>query len=170
MSEMKRSVCPHDCPDTCGLLVEVDGERVIRISGDPEHSFTRGFICHKVRYYPDRVYSSLRIKTPLKRVGPKGEGKFKGITWEEAVGEIGHRFKQISREYGPEAILPYSFGGTMGVVHRNTVGHRFFHRLGASLLDRTICTSTGYKGIMYTNGTALGMDPENFALSKIIIL
>jgi len=170
MREVRRSVCPHDCPDTCGLLVEVGGGRINRISGDPEHPFTQGLVCHKVRHYGDRVYSPLRVKSPLKRVGPKGEGKFKAITWEEALGEIVHRFKRISREFGPEAILPYSFGGTMGVVHRNTVGHRFFHRLGASRLERTICTSTGHKGITYTNGTPLGMDPEDFALSKMIIL
>jgi anaerobic selenocysteine-containing dehydrogenase len=170
MNEVKRSVCPHDCPDTCGLLVEVSNGRIIRILGDPEHPFTRGFVCHKVRHYADRVYSPLRVKGPLKRTGPKGEGKFKPIRWEEALGEIGDRFKQIGREFGPEAILPYSFGGTMGVVHRNTVGHRFFHRRGASLLERTICTSTGQRGITYTNGTPLGMDPEDFALSNMIIL
>jgi anaerobic selenocysteine-containing dehydrogenase len=83
MREVKRSVCPHDCPDTCGLLVEVERGRINRISGDPEHPFTRGFVCQKVRHYADRVYSPLRVKTPLKRVGPKGEGKFKAITWEE---------------------------------------------------------------------------------------
>ncbi len=170
MKEVKRSVCPHDCPDTCGLLVEVNNGRINRILGDPEHPFTRGFVCHKVRHYADRVCSPLRVKSPLKRRGAKGEGKFKAVSWEDALGEMGDRFKQIGREFGPEAILPYSFGGTMGVVHRNTVGHRFFHCLGASLLERTICTSTGQKGITYTNGTPLGMDPEDFALSKMIIL
>jgi anaerobic selenocysteine-containing dehydrogenase len=170
MNEVKRSVCPHDCPDTCGLVVEISNGRINRILGDPEHPFTRGFVCHKVRHYVDRVYSPLRVKGPLKRTGPKGEGKFKAISWEEALGEIGDRFKHIIREFGPETILPYSFGGTMGIVHRNTVGHRLFHRLGASRLERTICTSTGYTGVRYTNGTALGMDPEDFALSNIIIL
>ncbi len=170
MGIIKRSVCAHDCPDTCGLLVEVEDEKIKRLSGDPEHPFTRGFICHKVRHYADRVYAPIRIKTPLKRVGEKGAGKFKAITWPEAIAEIGYRFKQIIREYGPEAILPYSYGGNMGVVHRYTMGHRFFYRLGASKLDRTICASTGYQALTYTNGTSLGIDPQDFALSKMIIL
>ncbi|NIQ40395.1 MAG: molybdopterin-dependent oxidoreductase [Proteobacteria bacterium] len=170
MREVKRSACPHDCPDTCSLLVEVEDGRIKRISGDPDHPFTRGIVCHKVRHYDERVYSPIRIKTPLKRIGGKGEGKFKAISWEEAIGEIGHQFKKIIDEFGPEAILPYSYGGTMGVVHRNTVGHRFFHRLGASRLDRTICCTTGLEGMTYSNGTSLGMDSEDFALSKMIIL
>ena len=170
MGEIKRSVCAHDCPDTCGLLVEVKGEKILRISGDPEHPFTRGFICHKVRHYADRVYAPIRIKAPLKRIGEKGEGKFKTITWKEAIGGIGDRFRQIIREHGPEAILPYSYGGNMGTVHRYTMAHRFFYRLGASQLQRTICSSTAYKALAFTNGTSLGMDPENFALARTIIL
>jgi anaerobic selenocysteine-containing dehydrogenase len=110
------------------------------------------------------------VKTPLKRVGEKGEGKLKAISWEEAIDEIGAHFTKVIRDFGSEAILPYSYGGTMGVVNRNTVGHRFFHRLGASQLDRTICSSTGSAGMTYTNGTPLGMDPEEFARSQMILL
>ncbi|MFC1886398.1 molybdopterin-dependent oxidoreductase, partial [Thermodesulfobacteriota bacterium] len=170
MRKIKYSVCGHDCPDTCGLRVEVENERIKRIFGDPEHPFTQGFICHKVRHYADRVYSPLRIMHPLKRTGAKGKGLFVEISWPEAIAEIGDQFRQIISEYGPEAILPYSYAGNMGVINRLTAGHRFFHRLGASRLDRTICSSTSVRGLSYTNGTSLGMNPEDFSLAKMIIL
>ncbi len=170
MGKIKNSVCGHDCPDTCGLRVEVENDRIKRISGDPEHPFTQGFVCHKVRHYADRVYSPLRIKHPLKRIGAKGEGRFRKIPWPEAIAEIGDRFRQIIREHGPEAILPYSYAGNMGVINRLTTGYRFFYRLGASRLDRTICSSTSVRGLSYTNGTSLGMNPEDFSIAKMIIL
>jgi len=170
MGIIKHSVCGHDCPDTCSLLVEVEDDKIKRFSGDPEHPFTRGFICHKVRHYADRIYSPLRIKNPLKRTGAKGEGRFKAVSWPEAIGEICERFRKIIREDGAEAILPYSYAGNMGVINRLTTGHRFFYRLGASRLERTICSSTGYAALSYTNGTSLGMNPEDFSFAKMIIL
>lgn len=136
-SELKRSVCPYDCPDTCGLLVTVTNGRAVKVSGDPEHPFTRGTLCPKMLHYEKTVHSPLRLTTPLLRSGPKGSGEFRSIGWDEAVAQIADRWRQIIADYGAEAILPYSYAGTMGLVQRNS-GHPFFHRLGASRLERTI--------------------------------
>ncbi len=167
--QKKISVCPHDCPDCCSLLVTVKGGRVISVEGNPDHPFTKGFICGKMRHTPERLYSPLRIKTPLKRTGKKGKGTFQPITWEEALDEIHDRFNGIIQKYGAEAILPYSYGGTMGLINRNA-GHPFFHRLGASRLLRTICSTTAETGWKYTIGRGISNDPECMVDSDLIIL
>ncbi len=158
-----RAVCPHDCPDTCGLVVTVDPDtgRAVRLRGDPDHPFTRGFLCQKVANYLDRVYHPGRLLYPMRRVGRKGEGKFERIPWAEAVRTIAGRFKEIAAsEHGPQAILPYSYAGTMGKLMYGSLDRRFFHRLGASLLDRTICATAGSVGCDVTLGTRAMIDPE----------
>lgn len=163
------SVCPHDCPDTCSLVVTVEDGRVTKVAGNPDHPYTRGFICGKVRRYPERVYSPLRIMTPLIRTGPKGQGRFRKISWDEAVEEIHERFTAIIDKFGAEAILPFSYGGTMGLINRNA-GHAFFHRLGASRLNRTICSSTSEAGWGYTVGRGISNDPEGMVDSDLLLL
>ena len=169
MIEFKRSVCPHDCPDTCGLLVGVEDGRVVSVKGDPEHPFTRGAICVKVNHYPERVYSPLRVLHPLKRVGAKGEGKFEQITWDQALDEIVRKYRQIISESGGEAILPYSYAGTMGVVQFNA-GHPFFHKLGASKLLRTICSASAEAGFTASMGNIPTTDIETTVDSDLIII
>jgi anaerobic selenocysteine-containing dehydrogenase len=117
--EIKRSVCPYDCPDTCGLLVEVVDGKAIKVSGDPEHPFTRGTLCPKMNHYERTVHSPLRLTTPLLRRGPKGSGQFRPVSWKEAIQQIANHWKKIVAEYGGEAILPYSYAGTMGLIQRN---------------------------------------------------
>jgi anaerobic selenocysteine-containing dehydrogenase len=164
------SVCPLDCPDTCSLSVTVDGGRITKVDGSHRNPLTAGFICAKVRRYPERVYSPLRIQTALRRTGAKGEGRFAPITWEEALETIAGRFKHIISEDGPEAILPYHYGGSNGVFGEGASDARFFNRLGASELLRTLCaapTGTAYRA-MY--GTMGGVPPEDYRLARAIIL
>jgi len=169
MIEFKRSVCPHDCPDTCGLLVGVEDGRVLSVKGDPEHPFTRGAICVKVRHYPERVYSPLRVLHPLKRMGAKGTGTFERITWDQALDEIVHQYRQIISDSGVEAILPYSYAGTMGVVQFHA-GHPFFHKLGASKLLRTICSAAAEAGFAASMGNIPTTDIETSVNSDLIII
>jgi len=155
-----KAVCPHDCPDTCGMVVTVDSSgRAIQLRGDQDHPFTRGFLCQKVANYLDRVYHPDRLLYPLRRVGPKGLGQFERITWEAAILEITKRFKEIAAQ-DPQAILPYSYAGTMGKLMYGSLDRRYFHRLGASLLDRTICATAGSAGCDVTLGTRAMIDPE----------
>ncbi len=168
------AACPHDCPDACGVLITVEDGRAIRIQGDPKHPVTRGFLCAKVAKYLDRVYSPDRVLHPLRRRAPKGEGHkdfrdFERIGWDEALDEIARRFRRIADEFGAEAILPYSYGGTLGVLNGGSMDRRFFHRLGASRLDRTICSTPGEVGIRSVYGAKLGTEPEQFAQSRLII-
>src|SRR6476646_1541476 len=139
------SVCPHDCPSQCALQETVDSGRITDVVGDPTHPFTQGVICGKVHDYAERVYGTTRVSTPLRRVGLKGEGRFEPIGWDEALDEIAHRWRRIIAQWGPEALLPFSYGGTLGIV-QVSAGHPLFHALGASRLDRTICVSTAYAG------------------------
>lgn len=169
MTDIRRSVCPYDCPDTCGLLVEVESGRAVRVSGDPEHPFTRGSLCPKMNDYQRTVHSPLRLTTPLLRSGPKGSGSFAPISWREAVQRITSTWKEIIGRYGAEAILPYSYAGTMGMIQRNA-GHPFFHRLGASRLDRTICSPAKEKGLEAVMGATLAPQPDEAALSDLVIL
>jgi anaerobic selenocysteine-containing dehydrogenase len=165
-----RAVCPHDCPDTCSMLVTLDGDRAVAIGGDGGHPFTGGFLCHKVSRYLERVYHPGRLTHPLRRVGPKGAGEFVRISWDEALDEIANRFRDLSNSHdGPQAILPYSYCGTMGKIQSQSLDRRFFHRLGASKLDRTICATAGGAGYTYTIGARVGMAPEAFAESRYII-
>jgi anaerobic selenocysteine-containing dehydrogenase len=165
-----RAACPHDCPDTCAMLVTVKDGRAIKIGGDPSHPVTQGFLCAKVSRYIERTYHQDRILYPMRRVGPRGAGQWQRISWEEALDEISARFHAISAEYGPQAILPYSYSGTLGLLMSESMDRRFFHKLGASLLDRTICAAAGSQGYRYTVGQSIGTDPEQFANAKLILL
>jgi anaerobic selenocysteine-containing dehydrogenase len=167
-----RGVCPHDCPDTCGWVVSVDPltGRAVRMRGDPDHPFTDGYLCQKVANYLERVYHPGRLTTPLRRVGRKGEGKFEPISWGDAVRTTADRFHQISiGPHGPQAILPYSYAGTMGKLQYGSLDRRFFHRLGASLLDRTICATAGAVGCDITLGTRAVIDPATVVRSRYIV-
>lgn len=168
--QVVRGVCPHDCPDTCGLTIRVRGDRAVRLGGDAEHPFTRGFLCQKVARYLERVYHPERLTHPLRRLGAKGSGQFERISWDDAISEIARRFRAIAESAdGPQAILPYSYAGTMGELQGGSLDRRFFHRLGASLLDRTICATAGAAGSDITLGTRAVMDPESVERSKTII-
>ncbi|MFN8473623.1 MAG: molybdopterin oxidoreductase family protein [Anaerolineae bacterium] len=165
------AVCPHDCPDTCGMKVTVREGRAVKIEGDPTHPTTRGFLCGKVgQHYLDMIYSPRRVLTPRRRVGPKGSGLFEDITWDEAIAEIVERFQGIIAAHGAEAILPYSYSGTLGLLNEGSMDRRFFHRLGASQLERTICSEAGFTAWKYTYGASLGTDPEAFAHAKLILV
>ncbi|HEV2177547.1 MAG TPA: molybdopterin oxidoreductase family protein [Terriglobia bacterium] len=169
MGEIRKTVCPLDCPDTCSMFVTVDDGRVTQLQGDPEHPFTRGFLCHKVAHYDRRLYSPLRVLYPQRRVGAKGEGKFARISWDEALDEIASRFKAIIAEYGGEAILPYSYGGSLGIVQRLS-GHKFFYRLGASRLLRTICDTGAMAGWEMTIGKGISTDLAQAEGSDFVLI
>jgi anaerobic selenocysteine-containing dehydrogenase len=166
-----RAACPHDCPDTCALQVTVENGRAIKVEGAPDHPTTRGVLCTKVARYLERTYSSERVLHPLRRVGSKGSGRFERISWDEALDTIATRFKSIAASPdGPQAILPYSYAGTMGLLQYGSMDRRFFHRLGASLLDRTICATAGKAGYMATIGASIGTDLEEFENAKLILI
>ena len=169
MSEIRHSVCALDCPDACSILVTVEDGKATRLRGNPAHPITRGFLCGKVAQYLDREYSPGRLLYPQRRTGAKGQGRFTRISWDEALGEIAGRLERIAKEYGPEAILPYSYAGTMGLLNNAGMDRRFFHRLGASRLDRTICSSAGGVGLTQALGIRYGTEPEQFRHSKLII-
>ena len=162
-------VCPHDCPDTCVMTVDVEAGRAVSIGGDPDHRFTRGFLCVKVGRYLDRVYSPDRLLHPMRRVGRKGEGRFERISWDEALSLVAERLAAVTREHGPQAILPYSYAGNMGLLSYGSMDRRFFHTLGASLLDRTICSSAGAAGYKASIGKSIGFDPEAIVHARLIL-
>lgn len=166
-----KCVCPLDCPDTCSMVVTVENGVATDLRGDKEHPFTRGFLCRKMARYLDRVYSDERLLHPLKRVGAKGEGRFERITWDEALDTVAGRFAAIAASPdGAEAILPYSYYGTMGKLQSSSLDRRLFHRLGASRLDRTICASAGGLGYEYTLGRGrLGADPLATPACRFIV-
>lgn len=164
-----RAVCPHDCPDTCALLITVEDGVATEVKGDPDHPTTAGVLCTKVARYTERTYHEERLLYPMKRVGRKGEGRFERIGWDEALDAIAARLKGIAAR-DPQAILPYSYCGTMGLVQGESMSMRFFHRLGASLLDRTICASAGAAGYKYTVGASIGTDIEQFQNARLIII
>jgi anaerobic selenocysteine-containing dehydrogenase len=166
-----KNVCPLDCPDTCSMLVTVEQGRAVDLRGDPDHSFTRGFLCQKMARFLDRVYSPDRLMQPMKRAGRKGEGRFEPISWEEALDSIAERFAAIAASVdGPQAILPYSYCGTMGKLQSSSLDRRFFHRLGGSKLDRTICASAGALGYEYTVGRSrMSADPLAVPRAKFIV-
>jgi anaerobic selenocysteine-containing dehydrogenase len=171
MTTLFKNVCPLDCPDTCSMLVTVRDGVAVELRGDPDHRFTRGFLCQKMARFLDRVYSSDRLIHPMRRVGKKGEGRFERISWDEAIDAIAGRFAAIARSAdGPEAILPYSYCGTMGKLQSSSLDRRFFHRLGASRLDRTICATAGSVGYEYTMGRGrLGADPMAVPKCRFIV-
>jgi anaerobic selenocysteine-containing dehydrogenase len=164
-----RGACPHDCPDTCALLTTVENGVAVRVQGNPAHAQTGGTLCTKVSRYTERTYHGERVLTPLKRVGPKGLGRFEPVSWDTALSDIASRLQTIAAR-NPEAILPYSYAGTMGLVQGESMAARFFNRLGASLLDRTICASAGGEGLVQTLGGKVGMKVEQFAHAKLILI
>ncbi|MEK8031553.1 molybdopterin oxidoreductase family protein [Ideonella sp. DXS29W] len=164
-----RAACPHDCPDTCAMRVTVEGDKIVRVQGDPEHPPTHGALCTKVSRYAERVDHPERVLTPLKRVGPKGAGQFQPVGWDEALDDIAKKLAEIAARH-PEAVLPYSYAGTMGLVQGEGMAARFFHRLGASLLNRTICAAAGGEALQMTYGGKVGMHLEHFAESQLIVI
>ena len=164
-----RGACPHDCPDTCALITRVEGGVAVSVRGNPDHPRTDGVLCTKVSRYAERTHHAERVLTPLKRVGPKGSGQFTPVTWDEAMGDIAQRLSGIAAR-DPEAILPYSYAGTMGLVQGEGMAARFFHALGASQLDRTICASAGAEALTQTLGGKLGMRVQHFAESQLILI
>lgn len=178
MKRVVHAACPHDCPDACGVLITIQNGRATRIAGDPEHPVTRGFLCAKVAKYLDRVYSPDRVLYPMRRKSGMAKGPasgdaalsaFERITWDEALDEITRNFRRIIAEHGSEAILPYSYGGTIAALNGGSMDRRFFHRLGASQLERTICSTAGEEGLKSVLGIKLGTEPEQFVHSRYII-
>jgi anaerobic selenocysteine-containing dehydrogenase len=189
MKQIVHAACPHDCPDACGVLITVEDGRASKIQGDPQHPITRGFLCAKVAKYLDRVYSPGRVLYPTRRVAAKGlvagaasAGEspaptqsaqptqvWQRISWDEALDEIAARFRRIIAEFGSEAILPYSYGGTLGALNGASMDRRFFGRLGASQLERAICSAAGEAGLLSVLGVKLGTEPEQFIHSRYII-
>jgi anaerobic selenocysteine-containing dehydrogenase len=164
-----QAACPHDCPDTCAMRIGVQDGRVVEVKGDPTHALTDGVLCTKVSRYAERVYHPDRLLTPMKRIGRKGEGRFAPISWEEATAFVADRLAAVWRR-NPEAILPYSYAGTMGQVQGEGMASRLFHALGTSLLERTICSSAGSKALEHCMGAYLGMDPEALEDARLIVL
>ncbi|MGH7754506.1 MAG: molybdopterin-containing oxidoreductase family protein [Gemmatimonadales bacterium] len=164
-----RAACPHDCPDACGMLVTVENGVATKIQGDPSMPFTQGTLCTKVAHYLERTYAPDRLLYPLKRVGPKGSGRFERVSWDAALDSIAARLKALAAQE-PQTILPLSYAGTMGMVQWSSMDRRFFHRLGASLLDRTICSTAGGLGLEMTLGVKIGTDTEHVADAQLILL
>jgi anaerobic selenocysteine-containing dehydrogenase len=168
-SAIVRAACPHDCPDTCAMLVTVENGRAVKVQGDPDHPTTHGALCTKVSRYAERTYHPERLLYPLRRVGPKGAGQFVRVSWAEALDDIAARLQVIAAR-APEAIVPYSYAGTMGLVQGESIAARFFNRIGASRLDRTICSSAGGEALAATYGAKIGMHVEHYAESRLILI
>ncbi|WP_028008163.1 molybdopterin-containing oxidoreductase family protein [Solimonas flava] len=164
-----KAACPHDCPDTCAMRVTVEDGRAVKVQGDPDHPTTQGALCTKVARYPERTYHDERLLHPLKRIGAKGSGRFVRVGWDEALDDIAARLRAIAAR-DAEAIVPYSYAGTMGLVQGESLAARFFHKLGASRLDRTICASAGAAALRVTYGKSVGMHVQHFAESKLILI
>ena len=166
-----RGACPHDCPDTCAWHVTVKDGRAVKMAGDAGHPFTRGFLCAKVNRYVERTYHCDRLLHPMRRTGRKGDGAFERVSWDDALGEIASRLGAIARSGdGPQAILPYSYAGTMGMIQGSSMDRRFFHAIGASRLNRTICSAAGTFGMKMTLGANIGADGEGIPESDLVIL
>lgn len=163
-------VCPHDCPDTCAwqVAVGVEDGKAVDIWGHPDHPVTDGRLCGKVDHYLDRTYHADRLTTPLRRVGPKGEGRFEAIGWEEAMAEIGEKMGAAIAAHGAETVLQYSYGGTMGFLNGEGMAQRLWNRMGASRLGRTICAEAGVAGVKYTVGGTIAQDAVDFQHAKLI--
>ena len=165
-----RGACPHDCPDTCAMLVSVRGGRAVEVRGDPGHPFTRGGLCVKVNNYVDKAYSPERVLYPMRRAGPKGSGQFTRISWEEALDEIAGRFRSAIAEHGPETVMPVSYLGTEGILNGLNVGDPFFNKLGATITERTYCDSGACTAYTMTIGATAGVDPESLVQSRYILI
>jgi anaerobic selenocysteine-containing dehydrogenase len=170
--EIVTGVCPHDCPDTCSWQVAVDrtSGRAIDIWGHADHPVTQGRLCGKVDRYLERTYHRDRLQTPLRRVGAKGSGHFVPVSWESALEDIAQQLARVVADFGAEAVLPYSYAGTMGFLQGEGMAARFFNRLGASKLARTICSEAGFEGYLYTIGATEGTDTEAFAQARLILI
>ena len=165
-----RGVCPHDCPDTCGIVTEVEDGRAVKVYADPEHPIAKGWLCAKVRPYLDHVYHPDRVLYPLRRVGPKGSGRFERTTWAEALAEIGKRWKEIIAQDGAEAILPYSYSGTLGLVQMTVASARLWNRLGASQLRRSICGAAAEYAVEATLGKRWSPPYVDVVHSKLVVI
>ncbi|HTK78051.1 MAG TPA: molybdopterin oxidoreductase family protein [Gemmataceae bacterium] len=170
LSLLVRGACPHDCPDTCGVITEVRDGRAVSFRGDPENPVTRGWLCAKVRPYLDHVYHPDRLTHPLRRVGPKGGGRWERVSWADALKEIGDRWKHIVATYGAEAILPYSYSGTLGLVQMSVCNARFWNRLGASQLQRSICGAAAERAVEATLGARWSQPYGDVVHSRLVIL
>ena len=166
--KIKYSVCPHDCPDTCALKVEIQDGKIVKVAGDVYHPVTRGVICEKVRAYPERIYGN-RILYPMRRKGKKGGGEFERISWNDAINEIAGRWVELISKYGQESIMPYSYGGTEGIINKSSMDRRLFNKIGATAIDRTICSVAGSLGYQLSYGISKGVNPLDSANSKLII-
>ncbi len=165
-----KGVCPHDCPDTCAVFTEVEDGRAVRFYGAKDHPITQGWLCTKVRPYLDHVYHPERLKYPLRRNGPKGSGQWQRISWTEAIETIGTQWRDIGADFGPEAILPYSYSGTLGLVQMSVSSARFWNRLGASQLERSICGAAGQYAVKATLGARRSPAYEDVQHSKLLIV
>src|SRR5258706_34814 len=168
-----RVACPHDCPDGCSMRGTVDNAsgRAVKVEGDPTHPVTRGYLCNKVNHYLDLVYNDKRVLYPHRRVGPKGPGaKFKRIGWDEALGEIAAKLKAVISEHGAEAVQPFSYSGTLGMLGFFGMGERFFNKMGAARLERTICTAAGAAAEMHTFGRVGDANIEDLPDMEVVIL
>jgi anaerobic selenocysteine-containing dehydrogenase len=173
VTKVVNAACPHDCPDACGMRVTVDVKsgRAVKVEGDPTHPVTRGYLCNKVNNYLDLVYNGNRVLYPRRRVGPKGPGaKFERISWTEALDEVAARLKQVVAEHGAEAVQPYSYSGTLGLLGFSGMGERFFNRMGAARLDRTICSTVGGVAGQYTTGNVHSANIEDIPGMEVVIL
>lgn len=162
--------CPHDCPDTCAMIYEVEDEKLVSVKGNKEHPMTRGTLCVKVKDYEKRHYHPDRLLYPHKRIGKKGEKKFERISWEEAINTIHSKWVKIIDEYGPQAILPFSYLGNQGLVHGLNGGDSFFNKLGATVCERTFCGEGSCTAWLSTVGPTAGVDPESYIHSKYIVI
>ena len=165
-----RGACPHDCPDTCATITEVRDGQAVAFYGDKDHPYTHGWLCAKVRPYLDRVYHPDRLLHPLRRVGPKGSNQWEQISWDEAIQEIASRWKSLIADYGAASILPYSFSGTLGIVQNAVSASRFWNRLGASGLERSICGAAAETAVTLTYGSRWAPDPRDVVHSKFVII
>ena len=162
--------CPHDCPDTCAMVFDIEDGKVTGVRGNKEHPMTRGGLCVKLKDYEKRHYHQDRVLTPLRRTGPKGSKKFEKISWDEALNEITNNWKQIIEEYGPQAIVPYSYLGHQGLVHGLNGADAFFARMGATVTERTFCGEGSCTAWLSTVGPTAGVDPESYIHSKYIVI
>ena len=169
MSQLLPAVCPHDCPDGCGLMVKVEDGRAVSMRGDAEHPVTQGFVCQKVSRYVQRIHSPKRLTTPLIRIGSKGEGRFREASWQEALDVVEQNYRRVIEQDGPQAIMPYAYAGHMGLVNRSA-GEAFFNKLGASLQGKTICGTTASAGFVKSLGAGPSTDIETAVDSDLILI
>ncbi|MGE5261696.1 MAG: molybdopterin-containing oxidoreductase family protein [Actinomycetota bacterium] len=162
--------CPHDCPDTCAMIYEVEDGRLVEVRGNREHPMTRGGLCVKLKDFHDHHHNPDRLMFPLRRTGPKGSKRFERISWEEAIAEIGRRWRDIIATYGSQAIMPYSYLGNMGLVQGINSGDPFFNRLGTTVNEKTFCASGSSTAWLLTVGPTGGVDPESFVHSRYIVI